>query len=45
MDKTSYRQIEGRNPVVEAINANTKIFKIYLEEGVKKEYLIPKPIW
>lgn len=31
----SYRQIEGRNPVLEALRAGTEITKIYIELGIK----------
>ena len=31
-----YRQIEGRNPVLEALKANNSIYRIFLEEGIAK---------
>lgn len=31
-----YRQIEGRNPVLEALKANSSVYKIFLEEGTVK---------
>ena len=31
-----YRQIEGRNPVLEALKANSSVYRIFLEEGITK---------